>query len=288
MKWQQIVHTWMYGKRPYTRIFESVHSAGADGVDLTVHTGVAAPSAAELLKEDIQALAGNFGLTIPAVTAGYVSPDLDLSNPDSKLRQIAVDFTKGAVDVTAHVGADRMLVSPSWVSETHKYYVNYEEDWKQAVESVRICGEYAAQRGVMLMIEPINRYRTGLVRTVEEGLRMVKDIDLDNVHLVPDTFHMNMEEELGIPRALLAGGEHVKCLHIGDTTRRCPGFGMMDWRSILGALQDIGFTGPLSYEPVSNDYSTANVSSNDDAMLYFENQLRRGIAYLNRAMEALG
>lgn len=288
MKLQQIVHAWMYGKRPYTQVFESISRAGASGVDLTVHTGAAAPSSAEILKEDLQALAGNFGLTIPAVTAGYVSPDLDLSNPDPKLRQVAIDFSKGAIDVTAHVGADRMLVSPSWVSETHTYYRSYEEDWKQAVESVRICGEYASQCGVMLLIEPINRYRTGLVRTVAEGLRMVELVALENVHLVPDTFHMNMEEELGIPRALLACGKHVKCLHIGDTTRRCPGFGMMDWRSIIGALQDIGFDGPLSYEPVSNDYSTARVSADDEAMLYFENQLKHGIAYLNNIMEALG
>ena len=287
MMLQQIVHAWMYGKRPYENVFESIKRAGADGVDLTVHTGGAAPAAEDLLKLDLKGLAANYGLTIPAVTAGYVSPELDLSNNDPKLRQIAIDFTNGAADVTAHAGADRMLVSPSWVSETHKYYVNYEDDWKQAVESLQICAEHAAKNGVMLLIEPINRYRTGLVRTVDEGLKMIEDIGMDNVHLVPDVFHMNMEEELGIPRALLHGGSHVKCLHIGDNTRRCPGFGTFDWRSILGTLQDIGFTGPLSYEPVSNDYNTGLVSSNDDAMLYFENQLKYGIAYLREIMNAL-
>ena len=285
--YQQVVHAWMYGKRPYEQVFESLKRAGADGVDLTVHTGIAAPAAKDILSINIQKMANDFGLAIPSVTAGYVTPELDLSHNDSKMRQTAIDFTKGAIDVTAHAGCDRMLVSPSWVSETHQYYVSYEEDWRRAVESIHICGEYAADKGVMLLIEPINRYRTGLVRTVKEGLRMIADVDLPNVHLVPDTFHMNMEEEDGIPRALRMGGAHVKCLHIGDNTRRCPGFGTMDWREIIATLKDIDFSGPLSYEPVSNDYNTGQVSRDDDAMLYFESQLKKGIEYLRLVMDAL-
>lgn len=281
--YKQIVHAWMYAKHPLETILESMVRIGADGIDFTVGDGIHDPK--EYLNMDIAKLIQDYGLCIPALTIGYVAQKNDLSNSDPKQRAGAVAFTKLAIDVTAHAGCDRALVSPSWVSEMHQYYAGYDEDWKRAVESIQEAGEYAAKKNIMLLIEPINRYRAGLVRTVSEALKMLADVNLPNVHMVPDTFHMNMEDEDGIPRSLLRAGEHVKCLHVGDNTRRAPGNGTLDWRAIIGALNDIGFDGPLSYELVYNAYNGAEVYKEPEALKAFEAELKAGIDYLRAVME---
>jgi D-psicose/D-tagatose/L-ribulose 3-epimerase len=284
---KQIIHTWMFSKHDLKRIMEIISRIGADGLDLTIDSGIVCPGSEDYLKMPIKSMLNDYGLMIPAITAGYVFEDLDHCHVDQKKRDNAINFTKRCIDVAIHVGCDRILVSPSFVSEKHIYHTNRLEDWKRAVDSLRQAGEYAQSMNVMLLIEPINRYRVSLVRNIAEAMQMIEDIDLPNIHIVPDTFHMQMEEEEGIPRALIHGGEHIKCLHVGDNTRRCPGFGTFDWRSIIGALYDIGFDGPLSYEPVSNDYSGNKVFTNEEYLDYFEGQLSSGINYLRSIMSNL-
>ena len=54
-------------------------------------------------------------------------------------------------------------------------------------------------------MEPLNRFETDLVNTVEQGLDLCERIGLDNVGLLLDTFHMNIEEK-SIPDAITAAG----------------------------------------------------------------------------------
>lgn len=282
MMYKQVVHSWMFGAHSLDTVMQTMQRIGADGIDLALGVG---PSLDELLATDLQGMAKKYGLCIPSATIGYVAQQNDLSHSDNAIRAGAVEFTKRCVDVAAHAGCDRALVSPSWVSEKHVIYTSFEEDWKRAVESIQEAGEYAQSKNVMLLVEPINRYRVSLVRTIDEALKMIEEIGLPNVHMVPDVFHMNMEDEDGVPRSLLRAGKHVKCLHIGDNTRRSPGHGTMDWRSIIGALNDIGFDGPLSYEPVYNAYSGAAVSKDPAAFAAFEAELKSGIEYLRDIMQ---
>jgi len=149
-----------------------------------------------------------------------------------------------------------------------------------------MLGEYAAGRAVMLMIEPINRYRVALVRTVNEALHMIRDIDLPNIHIAADVFHMQMEEPFGIAQALRITGVHAKCVHLGDNTRYPPGLGTIDWKPIILALRDIEYDGPLAHEPMFIDIDTYKMANDEAYAASFDRKLQYGIAYIHDIMQA--
>lgn len=279
---QQVVHGWMFGAMPMEKIAETLRRIGADGMDLSILEG----QTESMLKTDVKGILANEGLTIPVATAQYVA--MDLSHCDEAKRQAAIDHTKRCIDVTAAAGCDRMLVAPSAViSRPQTYFTTRQEDFARSADSIRQAAEYAKACGVMLLIEPINRYRVSLIRTVGEGLELVEAVGMPNVHLVPDVWHMHMEEDEGVCAGILQAGTHLKCLHIGDNTRKAPGHGYMDWRAILQALYQIGFDGPLSYEPVFLGYNGGLVGKDEAYTELFAEHLRVGISYLHGIMEAL-
>lgn len=283
-----IVHTWMYGKTDIEKIAERVSKIGMYGLDLSISLDPKRDkAAAAALGKKAKKAADDCGLKIPVTTALAFSETLVLCNNDEGLRQKAVDCFKRCVDVTVEAGADRMLVVPSAVSVNRHIFTTYEEDWQRGVQSLREVGEYAQQNKIMLMVEPINRYRVCLVRTVAEALKMAKEIGLPNIYIVPDTFHMQIEEINGVAAAIREGGSMIKVLHLGDNTRRPPGYGVMDWKDILRALYEISFDGYLSYEPAYADFSESRMYNDSAYADYFEAQLKFSMDYLRQQMAAL-
>jgi sugar phosphate isomerase/epimerase len=118
---------------------------------------------------------------------------------------------------------------------------------KLLVECLRESAVYAKDFGVSLAIEPINRYETDFMNTVEEGLKIIELINSDNVHLLIDTFHMNIEEP-SIESSIRMARNEVIHVHIADSNRWPPGFGHLDFKSILNSLKEIGYNRYLSIE----------------------------------------
>ncbi|MCL1838340.1 MAG: sugar phosphate isomerase/epimerase [Propionibacteriaceae bacterium] len=283
MIWPQIVHTWMYGGMQLERIAQSLAASGADGADLSIDLrGEKSPQG--LLRQNIRGIFALEGLQVYAASALCSDHDIDPSSNNSEVREKALTFLLRALDVTAHAGCDRMLVSPSWVSVSHQFHTSRDEDAKRAADTIAQAATYAATLGITVMIEPINRYRVALVHTVAEALAMRDAIGLPNVAIVPDTYHMQVEELCSLPEALRSAGEHLACLHIGDSGRSVPGMGQVDWVEILACLDEIGFTGPLSYEPIELYFDASKVSSDRDYAEAFERRIASGVSYLRGLM----
>jgi D-psicose/D-tagatose/L-ribulose 3-epimerase len=282
----QNIHTWLFGDMPFADILRRIKSTGADGIDLSIHKdGI---YSAERLLEDADEnvrLLDESGLRVLSSTPLFFSKDIDLSSSDAEERRSAVCFAKRAADVSARYGSDRMLIAPSWVSVMHSLDKPYETHWNYALDTVRDVAAYAEGIGVSLLIEPINRYRVSLVHTAEEALRFAGETGAGNVHVVLDVFHMHMEEADGVVNAIHAVGDRLKCLHIGDNTRRPPGFGVFDWRAVLAALAAVHFDGPLSYETVYLYFSEKRVAADEAYADEFTEKLRRGISHLSGLME---
>ncbi len=101
-------------------------------------------------------------------------------------------------------------------------------------------GEHARQYKVPLIFEPINRYETNLINTIDAGLKLVQPLSTKNVVLLADLFHMNIEE-VDTPASLRAGGKFIGHVHFVDSNRRPAGMGHIDYRPIAGALASIGY-----------------------------------------------
>jgi sugar phosphate isomerase/epimerase len=98
------------------------------------------------------------------------------------------------------------------------------------------CCEEAARAGVRLALEPINRYETTLINTVAQGLELIGGVDAENLGLLFDTFHANIEEPSS-EASLIAAGDRLFHVHVADSNRWYPGAGHLDFMQILSMLQ---------------------------------------------------
>lgn len=106
---------------------------------------------------------------------------------------------------------------------------------------------HADEAGVRLAIEPLNRFETDLVNTVQQGLALCADIGANNVGLMLDTFHMNIEEK-SLPEAVRLAGSKVFNVQASENDRGTPGTGHVDWSGVIAALRDIGYDGGIVVE----------------------------------------
>ncbi len=112
--------------------------------------------------------------------------------------------------------------------------------------ALRPVADYAAERGVSIGVEALNRYETSVVNTVEQVVELIDGLP-SNVGIMIDTYHMNIEE--ADPYAVLAlAGPHIKHVQVSGTDRGAPGADHFDWPRFLTALAATGYDGAVCIE----------------------------------------
>jgi sugar phosphate isomerase/epimerase len=115
------------------------------------------------------------------------------------------------------------------------------------IEGLQECARMASEHSVRFVLEPLNRYETDLVHSVSDGLDLLERIGAENIGLLLDTFHMNIEEP-NIEESIHRCGDRIFHFHLADSNRWYPGAGHLDIRSILDALNATGYDGYISGE----------------------------------------
>jgi sugar phosphate isomerase/epimerase len=116
-----------------------------------------------------------------------------------------------------------------------------------AVAAIRECLYFAKEHGVMLLIEPINRYETNFINTAAEGLQLLEEVGDTDLKLLLDTFHMNIEE-IDLAAAIQEVGNRLGYLHFADSNRYAPGQGHLDFQSVIQAMKQVGYQGVITAE----------------------------------------
>ncbi len=197
--------------------------------------------------EQIKALkkcadANGIGLTV-----GYgPAPHHNMGNP--AVRDGALEWYKRLFDVMAQL--DSHLVGGALYSYWPVDFstVNKPEDWKRSVEGMQILAPHAKQYDINLGMEVLNRFENHILNVAEEGVAFVKEVGADNVKVMLDTFHMNIEED-SIGDAIRTAGKYLGHFHTGERNRKVPGKGHTPWKEIGEALRDIGYDGHVTMEP---------------------------------------
>lgn len=187
----------------------------------------------------------DMGLECTAVTVR--TADDDPISPDSAVRQAGIDASRKALDCCAALGATH-LVGPfhSALGEFSGAGPT-DDEWKHAVASLTPVAEHAEQVGVILGLEALNRFETYLINSIEDAVRLVREINQPNCRIMYDTFHANIEEK-DAATAITTGGELICHVHISENDRSTPGQGNVDWHSTFEALRQIGYDGWLTVE----------------------------------------
>ncbi len=211
---------------------------GFDGVELAIRD----PAALDVGR--VEAIVHQAGLTVPAIGTGqaYLRDGLSLSSADAEVRRAATERLLTHVRLAARlgslviVGLIRGRLDGGRAATTARF-----------MEGLRPVLDAAASAGVRLVIEPINRYETNFLNTIEEALAVIDASGAPHLGVLADTFHMNIEEG-SIEEALAAAAPRLWHMHVADTNRRAPGLGHLDFGRLLGTLREAGYGGYLSGE----------------------------------------
>ena len=213
---------------------------GYDGVELAIRD----PRLVDA--DELQRLVAARGLDIPAIGTGQAwgEEGLSYTDPDPAIRATAIERTIAHVPFAARTGAViiigllRGIVRPGTSQEQAMAWV---------VEALQECCAAAAPHGVRIALEPICRYETSLVNNAEQGMDLLESIGAENMGLLLDTFHMNIEDAI-IEDAIRDCGDRIFHFHVADSNRWYPGAGHINFPSVLDTLYATGYQGYVSGE----------------------------------------
>ena len=140
---------------------------------------------------------------------------------------------------------------------------------------------YAAERGVSLGVEAVNRYETYLINLAEQADAMLDRVGEPNVFVHLDTYHMNIEEK-GFYDPIVATGERMRYIHLSESDRGTPGTGNVHWDEVFRGLQAIDYDGYLvmeSFAAINEDLAGATALWRD-VVGDPETLIRDGLSYL--------
>jgi sugar phosphate isomerase/epimerase len=228
------VCTWIFGDQSLSEIAARLASMGYNGVEL-----MGDPT--RYHAKDVNAALSEQGLSVLSLTPENV----DLAHPEEAIRQKALDYYWRLLDLASAVG--NPIVCCHGAVGRIRAVTSYEEERRVFVESVRQVAERAQGAGLRIALEVLNRYEAHLLNTALEAQRFVRDVGMDNVGILLDAYHMNIEEA-DLRSAILAAHERLLLFHAADSNRQAVGRGHTDFRGILHTLHDIGYDGCIVVE----------------------------------------
>ena len=178
-----------------------------------------------------------------------MTPERDLIHTDPRVRRNGTAYLKSGIDGLSVMGGKNLVgnlysaVGRTWQQTT----AEREKDMEILVGILRDVSQYAHAKGVVLGVEPLNRYETSFINTADQVIELVDRVDHPSCKVLLDTFHMNMEEN-SMGDAIRKVGQRLLQIHSIESHRGTPGTGLLQWEEIAKALKDIHFDGELVME----------------------------------------
>ncbi len=252
------INTWVWTS-PVTDatlppLLDTIAAMGYDGVELPLeNAGDLDPdvTAAALKEADLSAW-----------VVGAMAPGRDLVATTTEAVTETQRYLRACVDLAVAVGASSVC-GPFYAQTGRVWRMTGDErtaayaEWRENLAPV---AEYAGERGVRIGIEPLNRYETSLVNTVDQALTGLGSLLGPTVGLALDTYHLNIEERSSAA-AIRAAGEHLVHLQVCGNDRGSPGHDQTDWTGIRDALDEVGYTGGLTIESFTPDNASIAVAA---------------------------
>lgn len=185
------------------------------------------------------------------LSGGYgPRPEHNLASTDSAAVEKAFAFYADVFKKMEIAGIDRIggALYSYWPVDFASGF-DKKADTERSIKSMRRLADMAADHGITLCMESLNRFEGYMINEAYEDVEYVKAVDKPNVKAMLDTFHMNIEEDSMVDAIKLTEGL-LGSFHVGEANRRCPNpNGRMDWEAIGKALRDINYDGYVVMEP---------------------------------------
>ncbi len=182
-----------------------------------------------------------------------LGPDRDLrGTPEAQ--QNAMDYMVKLLDQMVVLDCPS-LIGPVYSSVGRAEAVppaEYKKQWKTVVKHLKALCKYAEKRGRQICMEPLNRFETDFINTVDQALKMIEDVGSPVLKIHYDTFHLNIEEKFQ-PDAVKRCGKLLGHFHACGCDRGTPGNDHIDWDGIAQALKKVKYDGDVVIESFTQD-----------------------------------
>lgn len=179
-----------------------------------------------------------------------LDPRYDVSSADEAVRQGGIEYLKKIVERVGFMDG-KIISGVSYAGwgcvPKEDLSGNKEPIVERSVDSMKKIVKTAEDYGVTYCVEVVNRYEGCILNTAAEAMDYIKRVDAQNIGVLLDTYHMNIEED-SFSDAIHLVGDRLYGLHTGDNNRRCPGRGHIDFDEIFRALADIHYKGRIVSE----------------------------------------
>jgi len=206
---------------------------------------------------------------------GYDPFNCQPPNKESATLENSVAFYRQVIDYAADLKAPVATLQGLSFWTTNQ--ADYESGMQQIIEAVRQLNDYAKTQQVLLTYEACCHYETPLVHTADELLRILHESQADNLKLVLDSFHMNIDEPNPLDSLRKINGERLYSYHVSDSGRGGMGTGHIDFQSQRKVLEEIGFDGLVCFETVIPECRPAKFPMNAEQMAELSRQLKASL-----------
>lgn len=196
--------------------------------------------------EQIRDVAKDVGIDI--VTSATLTEEQNPISPDPDVRKNAVKTLKKLMELNGVLGSRTFagVNYAAWNYITGRPRTQQEWDW--SVECMREVAQYAKNIcDTKICVEVLNRFESFFLNIAEDAVKYCKAVDVDNMRVHLDTFHMIREEE-SFTKAVEACKGYLGYVHVCESTRGTPGKGMVPYAEFFKALKAIGYDGDCVIE----------------------------------------
>ena len=239
------VSTWLWAS-PFTtasidELFPKISKLGFDVVEIAVEDPALIDTKA--VRDGLKKY------NLKANVCGAFGPSRDLTHEDPAVHENCLSYVEACFKICEEVECG-FFGGPMYSAVGKARMVSPEQrkkEWELAVMNLRKVCDMASSRGLQIALEPLNRFESDMINTVEDVKRLIKDINHPAAKIMVDGFHMNIDEK-NIEEAILAAGDQLIHVQVSENYRGTPGTGQTRWDDYKRALEKINYTGTVTIE----------------------------------------
>lgn len=244
------VSTWLWTS-PFTTasaydLFPKISGMGFDAVEIAVED----PSVVDI--RTVKKVLDENNLI--AIVCGAFGPTRDFTHEDETVHNQCFSYIESCLDFCTTLDT-RFFAGPMYSAVGKARMVSPEQrkiEWERAVKNLRKVCQMAGERGLQIALEPLNRFESDLVNTVDDLIRLINDINHPAAAIMLDGFHMNIEER-DVEAAIVKAGDKLVHMQVSENYRGTPGTGQTRWESYRTGLERIDYKGTVSIESFTTD-----------------------------------
>lgn len=220
--------------KEHVQLLKAMKEAGADGVEIPTMEGKVSDYV------QLGKILDGLGLERTSSMA-FVTPEQNPVSDDPLQRQGAVDHLNWLIDC-AHAMGSTVICGPMF--QTIGQFTGNgptETELARATEALLQVADRAQSAGIVLAVEPLNRFECYLLNTLKDGAAFKRRVNHPAVGVLFDTFHANIEEKDMVKAIREEGRGVIRHVHCSANDRGVPGEDHIPWQGVFGALDEIGY-----------------------------------------------